>query len=117
MNRFEDRGLTLRLFRDEQDVKSSDCTLPTHYACGFIAKNSQGRWVDAHGPLPLDWVPLSKHLVTAEDEHHRVAIEAMTGRTMEQWAENNLLLAELEARKADNSGSAPVVRDLRCTPS
>lgn len=95
MYRFEDRGLTLRLFRDANDAKSAGHSLPTAYACGFIAKNSDCRWVDAHGPLPLDWVPLAKLLVTFEDKSKRVVIETMTGKSLETLAENNVALAEI----------------------
>lgn len=66
MYRFEDRGVTLRLFRDADDTRSAGNTEPTAYACGFIAKNSAGRWIDAHGQLPIDWTPLAKHLSSKE---------------------------------------------------
>lgn len=62
MYRFEDRGLTLRLFRDERDVELSGSNTATQYGAGFIAKNRAGRWMDAHGPLPLDWAPAAEHL-------------------------------------------------------
>lgn len=57
--RFEDRGTTLRLFKNEQEATSRvDCFAAIEYDCGWLLKNYQGRWVDAHGELPLDWRPL-----------------------------------------------------------
>lgn len=63
MWRFEDRGLTLRLFKDEVDaLTNSNAFEAVSYGCGWIGKNPQGRWIDAHGVLPLEWSPRAELL-------------------------------------------------------
>lgn len=56
--RFEDRGLTLRLFQSEAEARKA---LGTHdvvlYGPGWLAKNGAGRWMDENGFLPAKWVP------------------------------------------------------------
>ena len=65
--RFEDRGLTLRLFRNEQDMAANPLAKqPTRYSYGWIAKNPEGRWIDAYGPLPLTWKPSPEHMEAGE---------------------------------------------------
>ena len=61
MWRFEDKGLTLRLFKDVQDAKNHpESETVLLYGPGVICKNKQGHWFDAHGVLPYHWVPNSK---------------------------------------------------------
>lgn len=56
--RFEDRGLTLRLFVSKRDALAyPGAKWPTKYAVGWIAKNDAGRWVDGDGVLPQNWHP------------------------------------------------------------
>lgn len=56
--RYEDRGVTLRLFPDEATAgRSPDFANAAEYACGWLAKNRAGRWVDAQGVLPPEWQP------------------------------------------------------------
>lgn len=56
--RFEDRGLTLRLFKSELDALAYPCARePMRYAVGWIAKNDAGRWIDGDGVLPPNWQP------------------------------------------------------------
>ena len=56
--RFEDRGLTLRLFVSKQDALAyPNAREPMHYATGWIAKNDVGRWIDGDGVLPPNWQP------------------------------------------------------------
>ncbi len=56
--RFVDRGVTLRLFPERADaLVNGFLTDATEYACGWLAKDRQGRWADAHGPLPAGWEP------------------------------------------------------------
>jgi hypothetical protein len=63
MWRFEDQGVTLRLFKDEEEAKrNSDAVTVAQYGPGVIAKNPQGRWIDAHGVLPLEWTPMERLL-------------------------------------------------------
>lgn len=69
MQRLEDQGLTLRLFRDMHDAKSnSDIFSAFQYGNGALGKDKLGRWVDAHGVLPLEWVPNEK-LLTISQQH------------------------------------------------
>ena len=57
--RYEDRGLTLRLFVSMRDAMAyPDAREPMRYATGWIAKNGAGRWVDGDGVLPPNWQPL-----------------------------------------------------------
>ena len=57
--RFEDRGVTLRMFKNEQEATSRvDCLAAIEYESGWLIKNHQGRWVDSHGELPVDWQPV-----------------------------------------------------------
>lgn len=61
MYRFEDQGLTLRLFKDGADALANlDTVEAVNYGPGWIAKNKLGRWIDAHGDLPSDWQPAAK---------------------------------------------------------
>lgn len=67
MSRFEDQGLTLRLFKDEHDAKAhSDSVSVARYGPGVIGKNTHGQWIDAQGVLPSEWVPSAKMLVVPE---------------------------------------------------
>lgn len=69
MYRYEDQGLTLRLFKDEHDAKiHSDAVSVARYGPGAIAKNKLGRWLDAHGVLPFSWTPSAK-LLTFPKQH------------------------------------------------
>ena len=62
--RFEDRGLTLRLFRSERDALAyPNAREPLRYATGWIAKNEAGRWIDGDGVLPPNWQPHHAFLV------------------------------------------------------
>jgi len=56
--RFEDRGLTLRLFVSLRDAMAYPTARePVRYATGWIAKNDTGRWIDGDGVLPPNWTP------------------------------------------------------------
>jgi len=56
--RFEDRGVTLRLFVSESGSRAHPATRESaRYAMGWIAKDDVGRWVDDAGVLPPDWTP------------------------------------------------------------
>lgn len=56
--RFEDRGLTLRLFVTKADALTyPGARQPIRYATGWIAKNEAGRWIDGDGVLPPSWQP------------------------------------------------------------
>lgn len=56
--RFEDRGVTLRLFPNEAAAtQSPDFVKAAEYACGWLAKNRAGRWIDSSGVLPPNWSP------------------------------------------------------------
>lgn len=56
--RFEDRGLTLRLFVSMRDAMAYPLACePARYATGWIAKNNVGRWIDGDGVLPRYWMP------------------------------------------------------------
>jgi len=114
--RLEDRGLTIRLFKDAPDVLSSDLKCPTQYAFGFIGKNEAGRWVDAHGPLPLMWTPDVKLMLTNADESKRFIVETMTGNSLEQWLENNLKVAEIVAGRDSRPHDAGQTAAVRATP-
>lgn len=71
MFRFEDQGLTLRLFADQQDaMRSPDAIEASAYGPGAIAKDASGRWFDAHGLLPIQWAPDAK-LMAATGERQR----------------------------------------------
>ena len=57
-HRYEDRGMTLRMFVNEQDALSHpDARQAVRYATGWLAKRRDGRWLDGLGPLPLGWTP------------------------------------------------------------
>lgn len=61
--RFEDRGLTLRLFRNAPEAKwFLDTVSVAAYGPGFISKNTHGQWLDSDGVLPLGWTPNSELL-------------------------------------------------------
>ena len=61
--RYEDRGVTLRLFPNESAASQSpDSLKQTEYACGWLAINRAGRYCDAHGVLPPAWKPDSSLL-------------------------------------------------------
>lgn len=61
--RLEDQGLTIRLFRDQQEAaKSPGAHTPVEYAFGWLVRNGAGRYIDAHGMLPADWKPSVEHL-------------------------------------------------------
>lgn len=57
-HRFEDRGLTLRLFSQR---KAALAVPGSHshirYATGWVAKNQDGEWIDGVGVIPPDWQP------------------------------------------------------------
>ncbi len=56
--RFEDRGLTLRLFVSQRDALAYPTARDQiQYATGWIAKNDAGRWIDGDGVLPPGWQP------------------------------------------------------------
>ena len=56
--RFEDRGLTLRLFVSMRDAMAYPTARePARYAVGWLAKNDAGRWIDGDGVLPPNWEP------------------------------------------------------------
>jgi hypothetical protein len=56
--RYEDRGLTLRLFPNESAASQCpDSAKAVEYACGWLAINRARRYVDASGVLPPDWKP------------------------------------------------------------
>lgn len=56
--KFEDRGLTMRLFVSERDALAHpNAREPMRYATGWIAKNDAGRWIDGNGVLPPNWQP------------------------------------------------------------
>ena len=62
--RFEDRGLTLRLFVSKRDALAyPNVREPMRYATGWIAKNRDGRWIDGNGVLPPNWQPHHAFLV------------------------------------------------------
>ena len=62
--RFEDRGLTLRLFVSERDALAyPNARDPMRYATGWIAKNENGSWIDGDGVLPQNWQPHPAFLV------------------------------------------------------
>lgn len=61
--RFEDQGLTLRLFVSKESAEShTGAEHVVKYAVGWLVKNNAGRWVDAYGLLPLEWQP-QEHLL------------------------------------------------------
>lgn len=65
MQRFEDQGITLRLFISEHDAKNTFGVLSVaKYGPGVIAKNARGQWLDAHGVLPGSWAPKDSLLKT-----------------------------------------------------
>ena len=56
--RYEDRGVTLRLFPNESAASQSpDSKKAVEYACGWLSINSARRYVDAGGVLPPTWQP------------------------------------------------------------
>lgn len=56
--RLEEKGLTIRLFSKERSASAYPGTVSTlYYQTGWLAKNSDGRWVDADGVLPPNWQP------------------------------------------------------------
>jgi hypothetical protein len=56
--RYEDRGLTLRLYPNEAGASQSpDSAKTVEYACGWLSINRAGRYVDAGGVLPPEWQP------------------------------------------------------------
>lgn len=56
--RFVDRGVTMRLFKTERSAKAYTGVVSTlFYQVGWIARNEDGRWVDADGVLPPNWRP------------------------------------------------------------
>lgn len=64
--RFEDRGVTLRLFQSEDDALAyPGARDPMRYATGWIVRNEADRWVDAIGLLPASWEPAAA-LIGAE---------------------------------------------------
>lgn len=57
-HRYQDRGMTLRMFVNAQDALSHpDALQAVRYATGWLAKLQDGRWLDAGGPLPPRWTP------------------------------------------------------------
>ena len=65
--RVEDRGLIMRLFKDERDARSfPNAHSPMKYGCGWIAMNDAGRWVDAGGVLPPTWQPMLEMMARHE---------------------------------------------------
>lgn len=57
-HRFEDRGVTLRLFVSERDARAyPNAREAIRYATGWIARNDVDRWIDALGVLPASWEP------------------------------------------------------------
>lgn len=56
--RYEDRGVTLRLYPNESAASQTpDSAKVVEYACGWLSINRAGRYVDAHGVLPPNWEP------------------------------------------------------------
>ncbi|GAB3429859.1 hypothetical protein GCM10027395_17330 [Giesbergeria sinuosa] len=65
--RFEDCGLTLRLFVNERDaLMYPNAREPTRYSTGWIAKNEDGLWIDGDGVLPPNWQPNPAFLTSNE---------------------------------------------------
>jgi hypothetical protein len=68
MTRFEDDGLTLRLFVNLQDAKHAvghRAFQVAQYGPGALIKGRDGRWHDAHGRLPEIWTPKEELLKVA----------------------------------------------------
>lgn len=56
--RFEDQGITLRLFPSEQEArKAFGAHTVTPYGPGWLAQNGAGRWFDEGGLLAATWRP------------------------------------------------------------
>jgi hypothetical protein len=69
MGRFEDQGITLRLFHDEHDAKiNGGALVVARYGPGVIGRDDQGFWIDAHGRLPLNWQP-QERLIAWPEQH------------------------------------------------
>ena len=75
--RFEDRGLTLRLFVSMRDAMAyPTASEPARYAVGWIAKNDAGRWIDGDGVLPPTWTPAPELLTRSETPNVRANLPA-----------------------------------------
>lgn len=87
IHRYEDRGLTLRLFKDDLDAIAAHPDFPqaVSYASGWIAwVQGECRWYDAAGILPVSWSPnldrlkrgvdpVTEAMVFAIVHHHAVS--------------------------------------------
>ena len=76
--RYEDRGLTLRLYPNEAGASQSpDSAKTVEYACGWLSINRAGRYVDAGGVLPPEWQPHTR-------EENQAVLDRL-GLTGEFW--------------------------------